>query len=408
MALFAVVPGMPAILFTTLSLLCLTLAFLLTRQEKHRLEMAGQPIPATVGTEQAHSAELMGYENVRRFFPLRPYLMQFHPQHQQQPEFEHLLQRMYALRNDAVFEYGLTLPSFELEGNEQLAPDEFRFCVYEVPVIRATFDPDKRAVNAGLVAEGDGTPGLAARDEQGLRWFAVDDQRLSQYEDEKRTSGDLILARMQRTILSTGWKFVGLQESKALIDWLRSEQPELADELERCLPIAWFSAVLQRLAAEHVTLRPLRLIAETLIKHSRHESNLMVLTEQVRHALREQICYQYSQNETLNSWLLAPATEAVFRQAVNAAGAQPMTLSSVMHEALLSRLAQCFPTDEETPCVLLVEPELRAPLSALLRESSTPVPVLAFSELIPSINVQIEGRIDLDAETHEPAEPAAD
>jgi len=408
MALFAVVPGMPAMLFTTLSLLCLTLAFLLTRQEKLRLEMAGQPNPSIVGAEQDNSAELTGYENVRRFFPLRPYLMQFHPQHQQQPAFEQLLQRMYALRNDTVFEYGLTLPSFELEGNEQLAPDEFRFCVYEVPIIRATYDPNKCAVNAGLVAEDDGTPGLEEREEQALRWFDVDDHRLSQYENEKRTSGDLILARMQRTILSTGWKFVGLQESKSLVDWLRSEQPELADELERCLPIAWFSAVLQRLAAEHVTLRPLRLIAETLIKNSRHESNLMVLTEQVRHALREQICYQYSQNETLNSWLLAPATEAVFRQALNAAGAQPMTLSSVIHEALLSRLAQCFPTDEETPCVLLVEPELRGPLAGLLRESSTSVPVLAFSELIPSIKVQIQGRIDLETETHEPAEHAAD
>ncbi|MFH4202234.1 FHIPEP family type III secretion protein, partial [Acinetobacter baumannii] len=74
---------------------------------------------------------------------------------------------------------------------------------------------------------------------------------------------------------------------------LESEQPELAQEIQRVLTLTRFSAVLQRLASERVPLRAIRLIAETLIEHCQHERDTNVLTDYVRIALKSQIYHQY-------------------------------------------------------------------------------------------------------------------
>lgn len=50
---------------------------------------------------------------------------------------------------------------------------------------------------------------------------------------------------MEDAIHASSPHFIGLQETRALMSWLDAEQPELAQELQRVMPLTRFSGVLQ-------------------------------------------------------------------------------------------------------------------------------------------------------------------
>ena len=67
---------------------------------------------------------------------------------------------------------------------------------------------------------------------------------------ESWSSHQLLLARMEEALFASGPRFIGLQETRAIISWLEMDLPELAQEFQRIFPITRLSAVLQRLVAE--------------------------------------------------------------------------------------------------------------------------------------------------------------
>ncbi|MGE7955645.1 type III secretion system export apparatus subunit SctV [Pseudomonas sp. NPDC089530] len=389
---FAAIPGMPGLVFVSISLVCLSGGLIQLWRIRQKQILQDQ-----AGVARNAAPELNGREDIRRFNPSRPYLLQFHPSHQSSPAVEQLLHGIRQRRNTLVHQFGLTLPSFELEFSTQCAEDEFCFCVYEVPLIHATFASDRVAVPLRQCGElHDGEPGRIERDEGQWVWFAPDHSLLRMSSVEPVSAEELILERMSRAFQATGPRFIGLQESKAILGWLESEQPELAQELQRTLPLARFAAVLQRLSAELVSLRSVRPIAETLIEQGQHERDLNALTDYVRIALKAQICHQHADQGALHAWLLTPETEVLLRDALRQSQHEAyFALEPELGSALLEQLREAFPLRALPAPVLLVAQDLRSPLHGLLNDEFNHVPVLSFAELLSSIQVQVLGRFDL-------------
>ncbi|WP_339494503.1 type III secretion system export apparatus subunit SctV [Pseudomonas sp. RA_105y_Pfl2_P56] len=389
---FAAIPGMPSVVFISISMICLFSGLIQLWRIRQK-----QILQDHDGAARNGAPELNGREDIRRFNPSRAYLLQFHPSHKDSVALERLLHGIRQRRNTLVHRFGLTLPSFDLEFCEDCGEDELRFCVYEVPLIRATWSDSRMAVHLRQCGElHDGEPGLAERDETEWVWFAPDHALLRMSSVEPVSAEDLILERMDRAFQATGPKFIGLQESKAILSWLESEQPELAQELQRTLPLARFAAVLQRLSAELVSLRSVRPIAETLIEQGQHERDLNALTDYVRIALKAQICHQHTEHGALNAWLVTPETEVLLRDALRQGQSEAwFALEPEVGNALLQQLSAAFPLRASPAPVLLVAQDLRSPLHGLLREQFNHVPVLSFAELLSSVQVQVLGRVDL-------------
>ncbi len=147
-----------------------------------------------------------------------------------------------------MVQYGLTLPSFIIEHVDDIAPDEFRFTVYDVPMLKATFTQSHVAVEARQLA-GENLPAAIPgnTDRQEDQWVWLPAEQSGDLNPVSSTT--LIIERMERTLQSCAPQFIGLQETKAILSWLESEQPELAQEMQRVLTLTRFSAVLQRLAS---------------------------------------------------------------------------------------------------------------------------------------------------------------
>ncbi|OSN11690.1 EscV/YscV/HrcV family type III secretion system export apparatus protein [Lonsdalea iberica] len=393
---FALLPGMPTMVFLLISLLSLSSGlFQLWRAKQLGLAefnaLAADNMPA----------EQNGYQDLRRFNPTRAYLLRFHTDCRNAPHAALLVQNIRRLRNRLVYQFGFTLPSFDIEFTPEIASDEFQFCVYEIPLLRATFGTARLAVARPEVPpeateEEDLNAGHAARDEAHWLWLPADHALLQQSALARQTEEDLILARMENAIHRSAAQFIGLQETKSILAWLESEQPELAQELQRIMPLSRFANVLQKLAGERIPLRAVRPIAEALIEVGQHERDVNALTDYVRLQLKAQICHQYSRDDSLSVWLLTPETEELLRDALRQTQNDTF-FALAQHDAaaLLTQLRDSFPPTAPLSSLLLVAQDLRSPLRALVQDEFHALPVLSFTELESYLSINVVGRIDL-------------
>ncbi|MGY2168563.1 type III secretion system export apparatus subunit SctV [Pseudomonas gingeri] len=387
---FAALPGMPTAVFVIIALICGCGGMLQLQRARPKAPQA-QPIFV--------APENNGKEDLRTFIPSRQFLLQFHPQ-QNVAQIEELVSEIRQRRNRLVVQYGLTLPSFIIETAEHLEPDEFRFSVYEVPLLKATFNQTHVAVDAQVLDASQVEQAVAGsldRQESQWVWMPADAPQLQAERLETVSASTLIVERMERALQACGPQFIGLQETKAILGWLESEQPELAQEMQRVLPLARFSAVLQRLASECVPLRAIRVIAETLIEHGQHERDITALTDYVRIALKSLIYNQYSSPAGLLVWLLTPESEGILRDGLRQTQTETFfALSSETSLLLVQQLRIAFPLRTSERAVLLVAQDLRSPLRTLLQDEFHHVPVLSFAEISNAAEVKVLGRFDLE------------
>lgn len=387
---FAMLPGMPTAVFITIAIICGSGGLLQLQRAKPKAEQEGAV---------AIAPEMNGHEDLRTFSPSRQFVLQFHPG-QDSAQIEALVSEIRQRRNRLVVQYGLTLPSFIIEYVDHLPPDEFRFTVYDVPLLKATFTQTHVAVNERLLGNAPSTvaiPGTAERQEDQWLWLPADTPDLQDGGLARISASTLIIERMERALQSCGPQFIGLQETKAILNWLESEQPELAQEMQRVITLTRFSAVLQRLASECVPLRAIRVIAETLIEHGQHERDISVLTDYVRIALKTQIYHQYCGADGLMVWLLTPESEGLLRDGLRQTQTETFfSLSNETSQMLVQQLHIAFPLRAPEQAVLLVAQDLRSPLRTLLKEEFHHVPVLSFAEISNAAKVKVMGRFDLE------------
>ena len=390
MLVFAIVPGMPTLVFILLAMMTGALGYYLDRRRRREAQPEAEAV-------EAMRPEENGKEDLRGFDPSRPYLLQFPSALRGTPEVTDLIHGIRQVRNSLVANIGLTLPPFEVEIDDSLADDEMRFCVHEVPMVKASVVQRVAVERSALTVEPEhGIPGLAERNEQDWLWLPPDDPLLNDTQLERFNATSLIVERMKKAMMLSGPQFLGIQESKAILSWLENNQPELVQELQRIMPISRFSAVLQRLASEGVPLRAVRLIVESLIEYGQHEREPEALADYARIALKSQIYHQYSEADGLHAWLLSPQTENVLREALR----QTQTgvffaLDGDNSAALINLLNQAFSARAKIKSVLLVAQDLRSPLRTLLLEEFNHVPVLSFAELGSNSKVKVLGRFDL-------------
>ncbi|MGI8465170.1 type III secretion system export apparatus subunit SctV [Pectobacterium punjabense] len=391
---FALLPGMPTLVFVAISVSSLGSGLF----QLWRIKQQGQLDASQLEADNI-PAEQNGYQDLRRFNPTRAYLLLFHPVWQGQPTVTALVQNIRRLRNRLVYRFGFTLPSFDIEFSDRLAEDEFQFCVYEIPYVKATLVTDQLAVANSAIELADttiATSGHTLRDESQWLWLPL--AHVAQQPDDvpRWTADELILARMEQAIHRTGSQFIGLQETKSILAWLESEQPELAQELQRIMPLSRFASVLQRLASERVPLRSVRPIAEALIEVGQHERDTLALTDYVRLALKSQICHQYSDENSLAVWLLTPESEELLRDALRQTQNETFfALTQDYASTLLGQLRRAFPPFSSQRSLVLVAQDLRSPLRTLLQDEFHHVPVLSFTELESTLSINVIGRLDL-------------
>ncbi len=203
--------------------------------------------------------------------------------------------------------------------------------------------------------------------------------------------------------------FMGLQETRALLDALEKTHPELVRELLRAMPLHKASEVMRRLIAERISVRDLRSVCEAMTNWSHKEKDVVLLTEYVRIALRRQVCHIFGgSRRQIAALMIGERIESIIRESIRETSAG--TYSALPPDktgAILNLIKPHLERHELLHPVLVTAMDVRRYLRKMIERDYFATPVLSTQELIDDLNMNVLANIELFDESNEPAAEAA-
>ena len=325
-----------------------------------------------------------------------------------------LRQRIETLCHDIRADLGIDVPVPEIFLDRALAADRFVIELESVPVCEGEFAADRvllrdDPVHAHLldVEVLEAPSPLGSRDGQ---WVAREHADALQEAGIGFLMADEVLREvLDRTLRRYASDFLGIQETRAILEGLEDKYGELTKEVLRIMPLQRIAESLRLLVDEGVSIRNRRGLLEAMVEWAGRESDAGRLTEHLRAALSRQISHQYAdRNRVISAFVLAPSLEEQLRSAIRRQDKGRDLLPEDMSRPLLMQLRKlCEMLPESDATVLLVHPELRRGMRRLIVRAELQLPVLSFRELATEYNLQAVGNLSLTDITARPAKAGA-
>jgi len=331
-----------------------------------------------------------------------PLLMDVSSTSQDEIDANTMNDELIRVRKALYHDLGVPFPGIHLRFNEALAAGQYKILLHEVPIAEGQFKSD--CVLAREKADTLGMLGIPFTEERpflrGMIPLWVPKARASDLEKARVPYLDttqLLTYHLSVILKRYAGDFVGLQETKYLLEQMETQFPELVREVQRVLPVQKITEVFQRLVQEEVSIRNLRTILQSLIEWGQKEKEAVLLTEYVRSSLKRYISYKFSRGQNiLTVYLLEPGLEEKIRKAVRqtSAGAylalEPVTVKNLL-TSVRKEVGNIMETNQRP--VLLTSLDVRRYTRKLIEQEFYELPVLSHQELTEEITIQPLGRI---------------
>ncbi|WP_244206655.1 flagellar biosynthesis protein FlhA [Caballeronia pedi] len=316
-----------------------------------------------------------------------------------------LADRIAAFRTQFAEELGLVVPPVVFRDGPELPVNDYRVSIFGSRFGQSALHPERTlAINAR--AEPVPIAGIATRDPAfGMAAVWIEQAQQAEARARGYTNVDpitVLITHVTEVIRANAPQLLSRAVLMTMLESVRTRQPGLVEELvPNMLSVGDVQQVLQGLLAEHVPIRNIDLIVETLANYGRHEKNPVLLTETVRQKLGHVICQTaQGEHETLAVLTLDPVLEASIAQNLNSAdGNASFLLDPRSAEAFLSRLltqSDVMMRQGLTP-VLLCRPDIRRHLKTFTRRTVPRLVVLSMNEVPHQINLRSFAMVALNA-----------
>lgn len=313
-----------------------------------------------------------------------------------------LLDRVVMIRRQLALELGMVIPVVRIRDNIQLQPNEYRIKVKGSELARGellldhylAMSPDDQDMVEGIdtIEPSFGLPAKwiteAVKEEAEMLGYTVVDPP------------SVVSTHMTEIIRANAHELLGRQETKQLIDHMRESYPILVEELTPTpLSIGEIQKVLAKLLREHVSIRNLPIIFETLADYSKYTSDVDLLTEYVRQALARQITNQYANDgKSLKVLTVSGRVEKLIADHIqqteqgNYLSIDPNDSQQIL-ESIAQEVEKVSLMDQ-TP-VILCSPAVRMYLRQITERYFPQIPILSYNELESMIEVQSVGVVNV-------------
>ncbi|MDA0712370.1 MAG: type III secretion system export apparatus subunit SctV [bacterium] len=310
------------------------------------------------------------------------------------------------MRDGLYYELGVRFPGIRVRGNDgTLSPGSYIILLSEIPLVVGKVNINKYLVNdtpdrlrlLGI----DATPAQNPANGIACAWIPADKHELA--EQAGLTTWDAasyMVLHLSAVLRKNAAEFVGIQEVQNMLDQLDQAYPALVKEVvPKAVSVFQLTDILKRLAEEEILIRDLRAILQALAEWGPVESDPVMLTEQVRAALKRYISHKYSSGQnTLVVYLLDPQIEETIRSSIqHTASGNYLALEPEVTQELLSAVRQeigNLPPSAQQPVVLTTQ-EIRRYFRKLVELEFPNLAVLSYQELSPEMNIQPIARISL-------------
>ncbi|MGZ8185368.1 MAG: flagellar biosynthesis protein FlhA [Methylobacter sp.] len=384
--LLGVIPGMPNLVFILLASVLAGSAWLIDKRHKeadlvdidHPLAVPHiLPEVKELGWDDVMPVDIVGLEVGYRLIPLVD-----------KNQGGQLMTRIKGVRKKLSQELGFLIPSVHIRDNLDLSPTTYRISLMGVTVGEADLMPEmEMAINPGRVF---GTlQGKACRDPAfGLDALWIEPNQKDHAQTLGYTvvdPGTVVATHLSHLLQSHSHELFGYEEAQKILDNLAKSAPKLVEDLvPKTLPLGAMVKVLQNLLQEHVPIRDMRSIAETLAEYGVKSQDPDILTSAVRASLGRLIIHEISglQNElpviTLDHELEQLLHKSLQTANESGVGIEP-GLAEQMHTSL-QESTQKLEMEGQT-AVLLVSSYIRPWLARFVRHSISGLHVLAYNEI---------------------------
>ncbi len=405
-ALFALVPGFPKPQFLLLGLLIMATGYGLIKMIS--ASKAGKDVPAyaqslapAAGKKRQDAARTAPEEEFSLTVPL---LLDVAETMENMIPPAALNDELVSLRRALYLDLGVPFPGIHLRFTHQLQDGGYMILLQEIPMSQGRLRSGKVLVRE----KPDNLDLLGIPYETGERFLP---NLPSLWTDESRREqltsagvpfmgpAQILTYHLSFVLKKNAEEFIGLQETKYLLDKMDQRFPELVKEVQRVLPIQKLAEILQRLVQEEISVRNLRTILQTLIEWGQKEKDTVLLTEYVRGGLKRYISHRFSGGQNvLAAYLLNPDVEETIRKAIRQTSAgsylalDPNTTKKFVGN--VKREAGDLTRTAHRP-VLLTSMDIRRYVRKLIELEVYELPVLSYQELVQDITIQPLGRVTL-------------
>ncbi|MBU5673063.1 flagellar biosynthesis protein FlhA [Paenibacillus brevis] len=314
-----------------------------------------------------------------------------------------LLDRIIMIRRQCALELGLVVPVIRIRDNIQLKPNE-----YVIKIKGNIVGGGELLLNHYLAMspgfDDDSISGIETQEPAfGLPALWVDEATKDRAELSGYTVVDppsVVATHLTELIKKHAHELLGRQETKALIDNLKENYAVLVDELiPSVLSVGDVQKVLAKLLREKISIRDMVTIFETLADYGTYTKDPDVLTEYVRQALSRQITQQFTQQgETMQVITVGPSLEKKISESVQQTEqGSYLALDPVSTQTLFQKLSEQINRllqSGQQP-IVLTSPTIRMYLRQIIERSMQDIPVLSYSELEPTVEIQSVGVVNL-------------
>lgn len=314
-----------------------------------------------------------------------------------------ILDRIVMIRRQFAIELGLVIPTIRIRDNLQLTPNQYVLKFRGSKIASGEVYLDHfLAMNQG--ADGEGIEGIHVIEPAfGLpaTWVSLEAKQMAELMGYMIVDPPSVIATHLTEVLKQhAYQLLRREETKELIDNLKETHPTLVEELvPNLLSNGDIQKVLQNLLREQISIRDLAAIFETLADYAVYTKDPRVLTEYVRQSLNRQITEQYSEAGVINVLTAGATLEKGISDCIQQTEAGGYYLS--MDPQTSRRITEVLQEQIDRVVkagglpIFLTSPSIRMYLKQFVDKIMPTVPVLAYTELEPTIEIQSIGVVNI-------------
>ena len=394
LGLIGIIPGMPNLVFLMLAAACGLGGWLIARHANQpqlldeddgdEADVPAAPESNELNWDEVTQLDVVSLEVGYRLIPLVD-----------RNQGGELIGRITAVRKKLSKDLGFLVQSVHIRDNLELSPGSYRIQLLGDSVAQGEVQAGKElAINPGG-AQG-GLQGVPTKDPAfGMDAIWIDPSQRDQAQTLGYTVVDpctVIATHLSQVIKQHAHELLGHEEVQQLLDRLASSDPKLVESLVPAqLPLSVVVKVLQNLLKENISIRSIRLIAESLAEQAPRCKNPDELLEGVRVSLGRMIVQEINGlEEELPVVALDADLEQMLQDMVRG-GNGAIGLEPGIAERIQRELAE-FSNRQEMAgqaAVVLVSPSIRAWLSRFTRRSVPNLHVLSYNEVPDSKEVRL-------------------
>ncbi|MEA1919035.1 MAG: flagellar biosynthesis protein FlhA [Campylobacterota bacterium] len=315
-----------------------------------------------------------------------------------------LLERIRSMRRKIASDFGFLMPQVRIRDNLHLKADQYQILLKGVAIGDGNIQPDRfLAMDSGM-ATGD-LPGEPTKEPAfGLDalWISPENKEDAiMYGYTVVDPATVISTHISELIKQHAEEMLTRQETQMLLDKIKNDYPVVIDDLLKVANIGLIQRVFKALLHEKIPLTDMLTILETMADIAEYTKNVELITEQVRAKLSRVITHLYSgQDGVIKLLTFDTATE---QKMLDKSQEQDGIRNLLLNVGEINKLIQA--TSEKatellqkgvSPIIIIVDPQLRRPLSEIYERFSLDVVTLSHAEIDTSAKFEVLGSISID------------